>query len=56
MTITMRCGHPPIDLPRGTDKIPICPQCGERRVASVSNATPKFTGTCSGPLVEKVAP
>ena len=51
MTITFKCGHR-IELPRDVKDAPVC-HCGERIVASVSGATPRFTGACSGPLVSK---
>jgi hypothetical protein len=49
--IQWRCDHA-IEVPRSEmPTSPICPQCGERIVKQVSGATPKFKGTCSGPLV-----
>jgi hypothetical protein len=49
--IQWRCDHA-IDVPRSEmPTSPICPQCGERIVKQVIGATPKFKGTCSGPLV-----
>jgi uncharacterized paraquat-inducible protein A len=49
--IQWRCDHA-IEVPRAEmPTSPICPQCGERIVKQVSGATPKFKGTCSGPLV-----
>lgn len=56
MTITMRCGHTPIEMKKDKMTTPICPECGERVVKSVTGATPRFTGTCTGPLVQKVQP
>ena len=53
MTVTFKCGHVQ-KLPREAKDAPVC-SCGERVVTRVSDATPKFTGTCSGPLVEKVS-
>ena len=53
MTVTFKCGHR-MDLPRKVDETPRCPTCGERIVKSVTGATPRFTGSCSGPLVQKV--
>ena len=55
--IEMRCGHAPIEMKRGELKsAPICPECGERVVKCVTGATPRFTGSCTGPLVQKVQP
>ena len=52
MTIRFACGHPTIEVERTADVAPKCPVCGERVVALVLNATPKFTGACKGPLVK----
>jgi len=50
MTITFRCGHT-LTLPRDVAAAPVC-ACGERVVSRVAGATPRFTGTCSGPFAE----
>lgn len=54
MTITFKCGHKQ-DLKRDFDDVPRCQSCGERVVKSVTGATPRFTGSCSGPLVQQVS-
>lgn len=53
MTVTFRCGHPSIEVKRDVTVAPECPQCGERVVARVANATPTFKGSCRGPLVKQ---
>ena len=50
MTITFKCGHR-MELERDVKSAPVCKECGNRIVASVTGATPRFTGACSGPLV-----
>ncbi len=50
ITVSFRCGHPPIKLPRAFKETPVCPDCGERVVKSVKNATPRFMGSCQSPL------
>lgn len=52
--VEMRCGHPPIEMKRSEMVTPICPVCNERVVKCVTGATPRFTGSCTGPLVQKV--
>ena len=49
--VTFRCGHPPMELERDFKETPVCPVCQERVVKSVVGATPRFTGSCQGPLV-----
>lgn len=51
MKIIFKCGHSK-ELPRDVQETPVC-DCGERVVKSVTGATPRFTGACKGPLVEK---
>lgn len=51
MTVTFVCGHRK-ELPRDANEPPEC-SCGERRVKNVSGATPRFSGACQGPLVQK---
>lgn len=52
MTVVFKCGHK-VDVPREIQDAPVCPECGERIVKHVTNATPRFSGSCSGPLVSK---
>lgn len=52
MTVTMKCGCR-IEVPRDAKSAPLCETHGERIVQSVTGAKPRFTGTCTGPLVEK---
>lgn len=52
MTVTFKCGHRQ-DVPSDVQAPPTCSACGERVVARVEKATPRFTGTCTGPLVSK---
>lgn len=52
MIVTFKCGHS-ADVPREVQSPPSCQQCGERVVARVEKATPRFTGECKGPLVIK---
>lgn len=47
MTVTFRCGHR-VTLDRTAQSAPVC-ACGERVVANVTGATPRFTGACRGP-------
>ena len=54
--VQMRCGHAEIEMPRDKIVAPQCPQCGERVVKHVIGATPRFTGSCTGPLVQKAQP
>lgn len=56
MTVIFRCGHPPVTLERAVKETPSCPQCGERIVKNVTGATPRITGACTGPLVQKDTP
>jgi hypothetical protein len=51
MKVTFKCGHT-TSLERDVQEAPVC-HCGERIVKSVTGATPRFTGACTGPLVEK---
>ncbi len=51
MTIVFKCGHA-LKVPRDVTDPPRCATCGERIVARVMDATPKFTGACKGPLVK----
>ena len=57
VTVRFKCGHA-VQLPReelqkaGAG----CEQCGERVIAHVIGATPRFSGACSGPLVQKGTP
>lgn len=51
MTVIFKCGHR--DTLERTAQSAQCKQCGERIVARVEGATPRFTGACSGPLVTK---
>lgn len=47
LKITLACGH---TIEMGHDSgVPICPQCGERRVSQVVARPPRFTGVCQGP-------
>jgi len=48
MTIGFKCGHS-LTVKRDVSEAPKCPECGERIVARVTGAEPRFTGTCSGP-------
>lgn len=51
--IEWRCGHS-VEVARAEmPSSPICQTCGERVVTRVTGATPKFTGSCTGPLVTK---
>lgn len=50
MTVIFKCGHR-VGVERDVKTAPKCPECGERVIARVEGATPKFTGACSGPLV-----
>lgn len=52
MTVTFKCGHT-ASVPKEASAAPQCQACGERVVARVTGATPRFTGACKGPLVEK---
>lgn len=52
MTILFKCGHR-TSVERDVKTAPQCEECGERIVARVEGATPRFTGACSGPLVTK---
>lgn len=54
MTVTWKCGHKGT-VPAAVDQAPQCPTCGERIITRVANATPRFTGACTGPLVQKVS-
>lgn len=50
MTVTVRfaCGHRVV-LETLTDAGPVCPECAERRVASVQAPPPRFTAQdCGG--------
>lgn len=52
MTISFKCGHPTVTVERSVSEPPRCPQCGERVITRVLNATPVFKGACKGPLVK----
>lgn len=54
MTVTFRCGHTQT-YERDIKDAPRCPVCGERIVKNVIGATPRFSGTCQGPLVKGTA-
>lgn len=58
MSISIRfvCGHASsVGLTSPSD--PICPACGEARIARTSAPPPRFTGTCRGPYAEtKILP
>lgn len=49
MTLSFACGH----TQREDESAPSgrCVVCGETRVRDVKDATPRFRGACSGPLV-----
>lgn len=53
MTVTFRCGHAAVEVGGDVKTPPTCPVCGERVVSRVTGATPRFTGACTGPLVQK---
>lgn len=56
MSITVRfvCGHAAtVGLSQVVD--PVCPSCGETRVARTSAPPPRFRGMCSGPYAETAA-
>jgi hypothetical protein len=48
IVIRFACGHVQT-FPPGQDAAPICPQCRETRVQSVSAPPPTFRGACAGP-------
>jgi len=50
MTVTFRCGHR-VDVLPSFSVTPVC-GCGERVVARVAGARPRFTGACAGPFAE----
>jgi predicted RNA-binding Zn-ribbon protein involved in translation (DUF1610 family) len=52
MKVSFKCGHASVTLERSVSESPRCPQCGERVVTRVSDATPVFKGACKGPLVK----
>ena len=55
MSITVRftCGHAAsLGLTQTVD--PVCPTCGESRVARTSAPPPRFRGACSGPYAQSV--
>ena len=47
MRVRFACRHEQ-DV-EGTDSVPVCATCGERRVAHVQAPAPKFIGVCQGP-------
>ena len=49
--ITFACGH---RLMQDAIEVPLCPVCGERRVASVKAPPPRFRGMVLGPCAEYV--
>lgn len=51
MTVVFKCGHS-VTCERDIKAAPQCPECGERVVRNVVNATPTFKGACKGPLVK----
>lgn len=51
ITVTFSCGH---RLQQDRVEIPICPACGERRVARVKAPPPRFRGVVVGPCAEYV--
>lgn len=55
MTVVFKCGHPAVTVERDVQTAPVCPVCGERIVRNVTGATPRFSGTCRGPLVESAS-
>ena len=56
MSIDIRflCGH---GGTAGVSQVvsPVCPACGETRIARVSAPPPKFRGACSGPYAQTAA-
>lgn len=52
MKVKFKCGHREIEVAADVAESPRCPECGERIVTRVVNATPKFRGACQGPLVK----
>jgi hypothetical protein len=52
MTVTFKCGHW-VKAERDIKESPCCPVCGERVIKNVIGATPRFSGTCQGPLVKE---
>lgn len=52
MKVSFKCGHGEIEVKADVQEPPRCPQCGERVVKRVKNATPRFSGACKGPLVK----
>ena len=59
MSITVRfvCGHASAVGVNATSD-PVCPTCGETRIARTSAPPPRFTGACAGPyaVTSKVDP
>lgn len=53
MVIRFACGHLAKVSPTIQDA-PVCPECGERRIARVSAPPPSIRGVCSGPIVTSV--
>ena len=52
MKVSFTCGHGAIEVAADVQVPPRCPECGERVVKRVTNATPRFKGACKGPLVK----
>lgn len=54
VTVKFRCGHTLHVKREDIHTVGAgCPQCGERVIAHVIGATPRFSGACTGPLVQK---
>ncbi len=51
MTVVFTCGHRK-DVQSDVKAPPEC-HCGERRITNVIGATPRFSGACKGPHVQK---
>lgn len=52
ITLRFACGHA-VEMPNELTEQPICPQCNEHRIQSVQAPAPRFSGSCSGPYVQK---
>lgn len=49
--VTFQCGHE--QQVEDVTVAPVCNACGNERVVAVKAPPPRFTGSCTGPLVVK---
>lgn len=51
ITVRFGCGHEG-HVSETASSVPVCEQCGDKRVSRTKARPPRFVGACSGPYAE----